>query len=179
MSTLRRPLFRKRPNRCWGIALSGMIVLAPGGLGVPAQAAHANSPLELKLNADQRTDAPDFGSSPLGSLSPLHSFAFENEDVRLASPCRLNLHGQSFRYIPTQAPATAKLPQTRFTGIRRQCRTATCRIANYWANEMRVCGDPGLVPSCPALGHSESFACATTFACSWAVHQFHNRHRGV
>src|ERR1700761_3665230 len=29
----------------------------------------------------------------LGS-SALHSFAFENEDVRLASTCRLNRHGQ-------------------------------------------------------------------------------------
>src|SRR5258708_2202833 len=32
----------------------------------------------------------------------------------------------------------------------------------------------GLVPSCPALRHSESFACATVLVCSWAVHQFHN-----
>ena len=34
-------------------------------------------------------------SFPAGLLSPLRSFAFENEDVRLNSVCRLNGHGQS------------------------------------------------------------------------------------
>jgi acyl-homoserine lactone acylase PvdQ len=48
MSTLRSPLFRNRPKRCWGVALFGMIMLAPGCLRVPAQTAQANAPLELK-----------------------------------------------------------------------------------------------------------------------------------
>jgi acyl-homoserine-lactone acylase len=48
MSILRSPLFRNRPTRCWGIALFGIIMLAPGCLRVPAQAAQANAPLELK-----------------------------------------------------------------------------------------------------------------------------------
>ena len=37
----------------------------------------------------------DFGSFPLGRPTPLHSFAFENQDVWVTSTCRLNRHGQS------------------------------------------------------------------------------------
>ena len=38
---------------------------------------------------------PGQSLSSLGSPAPLHSFAFENEDVWLSSTCRLNSHGQS------------------------------------------------------------------------------------
>jgi hypothetical protein len=38
---------------------------------------------------------PILASCPRGSSAPLHSFAFENKDVRLASICGLNGHGQS------------------------------------------------------------------------------------
>jgi hypothetical protein len=48
MSTLCRPLSRKCPNHCGGIALFGLIMLALGCLRASAQAAQANAPLELK-----------------------------------------------------------------------------------------------------------------------------------
>jgi acyl-homoserine lactone acylase PvdQ len=48
MSVLYRPPCRNRPNRCRGIALVGMIMLALGCHRASAQAAHASAPLELK-----------------------------------------------------------------------------------------------------------------------------------
>jgi hypothetical protein len=47
-STLCRPLSRKCPNRCGGIVLFGLIMLALGCLRASAQAPQANAPLELK-----------------------------------------------------------------------------------------------------------------------------------